>query len=132
MTASIADMTGSNGAHIILVVNKSDLLTDGRIQELRRDLLPLCSCPILFVSARNGSGIEEIREQLVASVETGRLDNPQYIVTNARHYEALKTCIRKPWESSGRFSRRYPYGPHCHRCKAGHISPGTHHRARHP
>src|SRR5690606_31435191 len=55
-------------------------------------------CPLLFVSARNSSGIDEIREQLVASVETGRLDNPQYIVTNARHYEALKNVS----ESLGR------------------------------
>jgi tRNA modification GTPase len=46
--------------------------------------------PVLFVSARNASGIEEVKKQLTSSVETSRLDSPQYIVTNARHYEALK------------------------------------------
>ncbi|MCU0460150.1 MAG: tRNA uridine-5-carboxymethylaminomethyl(34) synthesis GTPase MnmE, partial [Bacteroidales bacterium] len=90
MAAGISEITGENGAGIIVVINKSDLVSPQRVRELTRELSSLCSCPLLFVSARNGSGIEEIREQLTASVETGRLDNPQYIVTNARHYEALK------------------------------------------
>ena len=98
MADAITAITGSSEAHIILVVNKSDLLSPDRIRELRSRLQALCSCPLLFVSARNSSGIDEIREQLVESVETGRLDNPQYIVTNARHFEALKNVS----ESLGR------------------------------
>jgi len=33
---------------------------------------------------------EELKKHLTSSVETGSLKAPQYIVTNARHYEALK------------------------------------------
>ncbi|MEZ4998566.1 MAG: hypothetical protein R2758_14250 [Bacteroidales bacterium] len=98
MADAITAITGSSEAHIILVVNKSDLLSPDRIRELRSRLQALCSCPLLFVSARNSSGIDDIREQLVESVETGRLDNPQYIVTNTRHFEALKNVS----ESLGR------------------------------
>ncbi len=90
MVAGISGITGDNGSRIILVINKSDLVSPQGLEELRSRLLPLCSCPLLFVSARHGSGIEEVRNQLTASVETGKLDNPQYVVTNARHYEALK------------------------------------------
>lgn len=91
MAADIALATGDSGARIIVIINKSDLVTRAKTTELRSELRNLCSCPVLFVSARESAGIEEVREQLMASVETGKLDNPQYIVTNARHFEALRS-----------------------------------------
>lgn len=90
MAAGISRTTGGSGARIIVVVNKSDLLPRKRAGELKSELAGLCPSPVLFVSARESVGIDEIRHHLIASVETGKLDNPQYIVTNARHYEALK------------------------------------------
>lgn len=87
---SVSEMTGNSGAVIILVVNKSDLITRRVASALKKALKSLCTFPVLFVSARDSSGIEEIRKQLTSSVETGKLDNPQHIVTNTRHYEALK------------------------------------------
>lgn len=90
LAGTLDGMTGDAGAKIILVVNKSDLVTPTAAAALKREISELCSCPVLFVSARDSSGINEVRRQLIGSVETGRLDNPQYIVTNARHYEALK------------------------------------------
>jgi tRNA modification GTPase len=45
---------------------------------------------MVFISAKSSFGLDDLRKQLTASVETGRLKSPQYIVTNARHYEALK------------------------------------------
>lgn len=90
MAAGIVKITGDSGARVILVINKSDLITGKRSAELKKELESICSCPALFVSARQSEGIDLIRNHLIASVETERLDNPQYIVTNARHYEALK------------------------------------------
>ena len=86
----VSDLTGDSGARIIMVINKCDLVTRSVASAMKKELKSLCSCPVLFVSAKDLSGIEEVKKQLTASVETGRLDNPQYIVTNARHYEALK------------------------------------------
>ncbi len=87
---SVAELTGDSGAKIILVINKSDLASPGQITGLKGELPRLCDSPAVFVSAANSSGIDELKRMLIASVETGRLDAPQYIVTNARHYEALK------------------------------------------
>jgi len=87
---SVSDLTGSSGARIILVINKSDLVTRSAASAMKKELKSLCSFPVIFVSAKNSSGIEEVKEQLTASVETGRLSSPQHIVTNARHFEALK------------------------------------------
>ncbi len=89
LAAGISEITGNSGARIIVLVNKSDLITGERASELKKELNSICSCPALFVSARQSEGIDKVRKQLIASVETGILDNPQYIVTNARHFEAI-------------------------------------------
>ncbi len=87
---SVAELTGPNDAKIILVINKSDLASPGHMADMKNKLSGMCAFPVVFVSATRSSGIDHLREQLTASVETGRLDTPQHIVTNARHYEALK------------------------------------------
>jgi tRNA modification GTPase len=86
----VSDLTGNSGARIILVINKSDLVTRSAAAAMKKELKSLCSFPVLCVSATNSYGMDELKSMLTASVETGRLDAPQYIVTNARHYEALK------------------------------------------
>jgi tRNA modification GTPase len=87
---SLAELSGDSGAKIILVINKSDLAGSGEITRLKKELPRLCDLPAVFISAVTTSGMDELRMVLTAAVETGRLDAPQYIVTNARHYEALK------------------------------------------
>lgn len=87
---SISGLTGSSGAKIILVINKSDLVSQKQAGALKKELSTLCSIPMVFISAKISSGIEELKDLLKTSIETGKLKSPQYIVTNARHYEALK------------------------------------------
>jgi tRNA modification GTPase len=83
------------------VINKSDLVSKKQAGALKKELSTLCSIPAVFISAKKSSGLEELKEQLTSSVETGRLKSPQYIVTNARHYEALKnvsSCLQRALE----------------------------------
>ncbi len=87
---SLTGMTEAGGAKIILVANKSDLASAGQIANLEQQLPQMCDMPPVFVSARKSQGIDDLKAMLTTSVETGRLDSPQYVVTNARHYEALK------------------------------------------
>jgi len=87
---SVAELTGASSVKVIMVINKSDLASPGQIAGLKKKLSRLCNSPHVFVSATMSSGMDELKMMLTASVETGRLDAPQYIVTNARHYEALK------------------------------------------
>ena len=87
---AVSEMTGTSEARIILIVNKSDLITRSVASSLTKELRSLCPFPVILVSARDSTGIDDLKKQLTASVETGRLDDPQYIVTNARHYEALR------------------------------------------
>ncbi|HQH66430.1 MAG TPA: GTP-binding protein, partial [Clostridia bacterium] len=86
----VSEMTGTAETRIILIVNKSDLISRSIASSLKRELKGVCPFPVLFVSAKNSDGIEALKRQLTASVETGRLDNPQCVVINARHYDALR------------------------------------------
>jgi tRNA modification GTPase len=83
---------------IILVINKSDLLPADKLVVLKEHLAVSCQLPVVFISALRTEGIDELKRILIESVGKGELDSPQYIVTNARHYEALT----KVSESLGR------------------------------
>jgi tRNA modification GTPase len=76
-------------AKIIAVINKSDLLTTGQIGSLRKMVKDSGGFTPLFVSARETTGIEDLKQHLIMSVETAELQTPQYIVSNARHWHSL-------------------------------------------
>ncbi len=44
---------------------------------------------LLFISAKTGEGIDELKLLLGRMAETGRLNSDDEIITNVRHYEAL-------------------------------------------
>jgi len=86
---AIKELIPDSRTRMILVINKSDLLPAGRLAILKQKLAGSCKLPVVFISAIRSEGIEELKQMLAESVERGALDSPQYIVTNARHYEAL-------------------------------------------
>jgi tRNA modification GTPase len=45
--------------------------------------------PLFLISAELGEGLDELKATLVATVDKGRIDSGETIVTNARHYHAL-------------------------------------------
>lgn len=76
---------------VIHIINKCDLVTGRDIEKLRSSLGELCVSDTIVISVKLSEGIELLREKLVSSVDTRKLSSPQYIVTNERHYHALKS-----------------------------------------
>lgn len=71
-------------AHIV-VANKLDLATENQITAFKNsDLNPV------FISAKNNDAINELQKQLLKTVDISSLTSNQTIVTNIRHFEALK------------------------------------------
>lgn len=85
----IDELSGKKGTKTIMVINKADLVSHEQLRSLRKELKAKCKVPFVFISALHLTGIEELEKLLTGSVETGALKEPQYVVTNARHYEAL-------------------------------------------
>lgn len=75
----------SFGVPYLLIGNKADLCSEGIKQEL--NAIP----GLLLLSAKNEAGIDQLKSSIVELIKKDRLDNQQAVViTNQRHYEALK------------------------------------------
>lgn len=71
-------------AHIV-VANKVDVASEQQIEAFKNsDLNPV------FISAKNNNAIHELQEQLLKTIDISSLSGKQTIVTNIRHFEALK------------------------------------------
>ncbi len=77
---------------LILLFNKIDLLPASRKVDLEARFSPL-SPHRLFLSAKEGDGLSQLRELLVRTAALPDLSQNDLIVTNVRHYEALKLAL---------------------------------------
>lgn len=74
-------MLEAAGVKYILVGNKADKVVD---------LLPYTDSGALFISAKENSGVEEVKQNLFDLTVSGDLNDDNIIVTNARHIDALQ------------------------------------------
>jgi tRNA modification GTPase len=73
---------------LVVVINKIDLLSAEEILSIQQQLETLNLKPET-ISAKNSTGIDQLKNQLLSFVNTGALRNNETIVTNSRHYDAL-------------------------------------------
>jgi len=71
------------GVPYVTVVNKVDLLTRDHVDTLN-------AIDPLFISAKNNTGVEELKEELLRKVNLHKLDAGDVLVTNVRHVEVLR------------------------------------------
>ena len=74
---------------LLVIANKVDLISTDEIATLQleiENLIPL--------SAKNKTGIKELKNELTALVNIGALSNNETIVTNSRHFEALNNALK--------------------------------------
>ena len=69
----------------IIVANKSDKVSDEKKQALDNSTLDLT-----FISAKEDESLDKLKENLLEKVNLNALSEDETIVTNARHYEALR------------------------------------------
>ena len=74
----------------LLLANKADLLEDDNKERLKADYEDL-----LFISAKEKTGIEVIQKTLLSFVDDGALRNNDSIVTNSRHYNSLLLALEE-------------------------------------
>jgi tRNA modification GTPase len=75
---------------ILVVANKIDKLEQSGI-ELLQSKIP----DLYLLSAKKGTGIENLKSHLLNYVNTGALRNSETIVTNTRHYNALLKALEE-------------------------------------
>lgn len=70
--------------HLLTVINKIDLIATTPKTTTAPDLI--------YISAKEGTGIEQLRERLLSTVDLSTLTTDQAIVSNMRHYTALESA----------------------------------------
>ena len=74
---------------LIILVNKTDNDLYENRKFIQQNLLLNPGESLLFISAKTGEGIDELKRLLGQAVEMNRLNSENVIITNIRHYEAL-------------------------------------------
>jgi len=72
----------------LVVLNKMDLADKVLLSKVFSELEPL------HMSAKTGTGVELLKTKLLDMVHTGKLQNNDTIITNARHYDALRFALK--------------------------------------
>jgi tRNA modification GTPase len=75
---------------LIIIGNKIDLYSNNEIEHIKKEIPT-----IVLLSAKNKTGIEELKNQLLSFVNTGALRNNETIVTNTRHYDSLLKALEE-------------------------------------
>ena len=71
----------------LIVVNKMDTSNLKTIEKCFEQF------DYLTISAKTGDGVEALKKQLLGLVQMGKLHNNDTIITNARHYDALRQAL---------------------------------------
>lgn len=87
LEAQLASITTSSEGKRFVILTKSDLSDDAVTDQILAALPG--GCPVISISAKTGSGIDELEAALVRTATTKHNPENELIVTNARHYEAL-------------------------------------------
>ena len=77
---------------LVVILNKVDLLSINEVETIRQELQTLNLKQIL-ISAKQKTGIDELKNTLLSFVNTGALRNNETIVTNTRHYDSLLKAL---------------------------------------
>ena len=76
--------------NLVPICNKVDLLEPSQVNQLEEEIPD-----VLFLSAKNKTGIPELEKKLLALVDSGALSGDETIITNSRHYDALLKALEE-------------------------------------
>jgi tRNA modification GTPase len=81
---------------IITIINKKDLISPDILTEINAKLTTNNQQPVvIYISAKNKDGIDDLKNLLFSFVNTGALRNNETIVTNTRHYDSLIKALEE-------------------------------------
>ena len=80
---------------VLIVANKIDKLSQEEIDALKRNTaLKIQNSKLILLSAKQQSGVEDLKNELTSLVNIGALSTNETIVTNSRHFEALTNALQ--------------------------------------
>lgn len=87
--AEIRDLISGHDKKLIIVINKTDRCSRGQIDKLAGEINKAGIDSLIFISAKEQTGFDELKGSLGAVAEGKEIDQENVIISNIRHYEAL-------------------------------------------
>jgi tRNA modification GTPase len=87
---SIRKMITGFNKRLIVLVNKIDEADQTAMDNLKHKIYLDIDDSLLFISAKNLTGLDKLRSKLGKILENERLNQEDVIITNIRHFEALR------------------------------------------
>lgn len=73
---------------LLVIANKTDVLSASEVEKLKESKKDM-----LLLSAKQKTGVEELKETLIGLIQKGDLSANETIVTNSRHFESLSNAF---------------------------------------
>ncbi|MDI9552403.1 MAG: tRNA uridine-5-carboxymethylaminomethyl(34) synthesis GTPase MnmE [Bacteroidota bacterium] len=86
----LREMISGSDRKLVILINKIDLALETDIENFKRNIILENNESLLFISAKNHTGLDELRERLSLFAGLDRIENEDVIVTNVRYSNALK------------------------------------------
>jgi tRNA modification GTPase len=86
---AIREMIKNTEKRLIILINKTDLALSRQQTELSEKILLEENDTLLFISAKEKSGLDALRSRLSEVILKNKFNSEDVIVTNIRHYDAL-------------------------------------------
>ena len=86
---SIREMISESDKRLIILINKTDTATEDRKEKLAKEINLEEKDILLFISAKEKSGLEDLRLRLSDISVKNKLNSDDVIITNIRHYDSL-------------------------------------------
>lgn len=89
----ITELNLNADQHLVVIINKIDLHNENEIAAKLGGKDTFAPYPILFLSAKHHVHTDQLHELLLNTVQSKALNTSDVVVSNVRHYEALKNAI---------------------------------------
>jgi tRNA modification GTPase len=96
----IEELKLNNDQHLIIVVNKIDLFNKTEVEQKLGGRNTFVPHPILFLSAKHHLHTDQLHQLLLDTVQSDTLQTSDVVVSNTRHYEALKNALEASTRAS--------------------------------
>ncbi len=83
----------TKGKKLIIVFNKVDKINDEERTVLKEEFLPEVEAKRIYLSAKYKKNTEELENALLEAAQLPQISGNDVVVTNLRHYEALKKAL---------------------------------------
>ncbi len=89
---AIRQQLSENGKHLVVVLNKSDRIPASREKEIVKSIQLQEGEQHIFLSAEKRENIDGLTQQLLDIVNIGNIRHQDVLISNIRHYNALKSA----------------------------------------